>query len=41
MLSLADDISKFDKLAQTLKSDLMPIDKRFVGGGITVQDLVE
>ena len=40
MLSLSDDITKFDRLAQTLKDDIMPIDKRFMGGGLTIQDLV-
>ena len=41
MLSLNDEIDKFEKLAITLKDDTMSIDEKFFGGGITVKDLIQ
>lgn len=41
MLSLGDDILKFDKLAQTLQGDMISLDERFAGGGLTIQDILE
>ena len=40
MLTLNDDISKFEKLALTLKDDTMAIDEKFIGGGVTIKDLI-
>ena len=40
MLSLTDDIEKFDKIAQTLNTETMTLDERFMGGGLSIQDLL-
>ena len=40
MFSLADEITKFEKQTYTLKDDTMTIDERFLGGGITMKDLI-
>lgn len=41
MLSLTDDIVKFDKLAHTLNTEAMTLDERFMGGGLNIQDLLQ
>ena len=41
MFSLNDEICKFEKLALTLKDDTMAIEDKFLGGGITMRDLIQ
>ena len=41
MFSLTDEISKFEKCTYSLKDDTMTIDERFLGGGVTMNDLLQ
>lgn len=41
MQSLNEEINKFEKVALTLTDDTMALDEKFMGGGITVKDIIE
>lgn len=40
MFSLNDDLVKFNKVASTLHTETMTLDERFMGGPLTIQDLL-
>ena len=41
MFSLSDEIDKFEKQTYVLNDDKTAIDERFLGGGVTMKDLIE
>lgn len=41
MLSINDELAKFEKTTFTLNDDTIAIDERFLGGGVTIKDLIQ